>query len=135
MRNHRFTLIEVVVAIGILGLALSGLLQLLIQSQERLARNFDRWNRMHMLMQAAEFTLLQPGEEPPGISREFFPYDDYRVIVSFRDAEGLPDELNDQVGQLPLKSCVIELIRARDGKTVDQLIVDRISYETTVQEE
>ena len=49
-----FTLIEVVVALGILGLSITGLLSLLIASQKRIAAGYEKWEHMHMLAQAAE---------------------------------------------------------------------------------
>ena len=75
MRRGAFTLIEVVVALGILALALAGLLQLLTASQGRLARTMEKWRETHMLIQAAEYCLLQKGEDPGSVPVDFFPYD------------------------------------------------------------
>ena len=47
----------------------------------------------------------------------------------------LPETYTNIVGQIPLKACEIELVRQRDGKTVDSIIVDKFSYESTVQGE
>ena len=65
----KFTLIEVVVALGILALSMAGLLQLLTASQERVGRAAEEWQHTHMLMQAAEYVLLQEGQddEPAGL--------------------------------------------------------------------
>lgn len=126
-----FTLLEVVVAIAILALSLAGLLQLLISAQNRMARTHEKWNETHMLMQAAEYYLLQKGEEPETPPQDVFPYKGYSTMCLFRDAENLPESYTSLVGQLPLRACEIQLLRTRDGKTVDSVIVDRIQYDTS----
>ena len=123
-----FTLIEIVVALGILAISIGGLLQLAIASQLRISRAAEKWNEMHMLTQAAEYLLLHD-EETVEIPSEFFPYEGYEINASYDDAEGLPDDLNNLTGQIPLKQLKIELIRARDHKTVDTIIIDRFGYE------
>ena len=55
MRKIHFTLLEVVVSLAILGLSITGLLTLLTSSQRRLADTREKWMRMHMLTQAAEY--------------------------------------------------------------------------------
>ena len=127
-----FTLIEVVVALGILTLSLAGLLQILIASQSRLARVYEKWRETHILMQAAEYYLLQPGEDPGGVPYTYFPYSDYEALCYYRDAENLPEDYINIPDQLPLRTCVVELIRLRDRKTVGTILVDKISYETTL---
>ncbi|WP_294503340.1 type II secretion system protein [uncultured Victivallis sp.] len=134
-RRGVFTLIEVVVALGILTLSLAGLLQILAASQNRLARAYEKWRETHILMQAAEYYLLQPGEDPGGIPYTYFPYADYEALCYYRDAENLPEEYVNIPNQLPLRTCVIELVRLRDRKTVETILVDRISYETTLEGE
>ena len=127
-----FTLIEVVVALGILTLSLAGLLQILTASQSRLARVYEKWRETHILMQAAEYSLLQPGEDPGGVPYTYFPYSDYEALCYYRDAENLPEDYINIPDQLPLRTCVVELIRLRDRKTVGTILVDKISYETTL---
>ena len=61
---------------------------------------------------------------------EFFPYEDYRVDVSYDYAEGIPDEFNNIEGQLPLRQCKFELIRLRDRQVVDTIIIDRVDYDS-----
>ena len=127
-----FTLIEVVVALGILTMSLAGLLQILTASQSRLARVYEKWRETHILMQAAEYYLLQPGEDPGGVPYTYFPYSDYEALCYYRDAENLPEDYINIPDQLPLRTCVVELIRLRDRKTVGTILVDKISYETTL---
>jgi len=130
-----FTLIEVAVALGILALSLAGLLQMLISSQQRLARGEERWRQTHMLMQAAEYYLLQKGEDPDAPPPEVFPYKEYSTACTFRDAENLPETYNNLNGQLPLRACTIELVRGADGQTVDSVTVDRFNYEADTASE
>ena len=128
--KKRFTLIEIVVALGILAISMGGLLQLAISSQLKISRASEKWMEMHMLTQAAEYLLLH-NEETTEIPPDFFPYPDYEINCTYDDAEGLPEELENLTGQIPLKQCRIELIRNRDHKTVESIIVDRFSYEET----
>ena len=128
MRKACFTLIEVVVALAILGLSITGLLTLLTTSQRRMAKSYEKWERMHMLAQGAEYFMLR-GEDPGGIPEEFFPYQGYRIVAQ------IPDDYNNLVGQLPLKCLVIRLERERDGELLDELKIDRISYESAIGDE
>ena len=59
----RFTLLEVVIAVGILVLSLAGILQLLTVSQQKIGKNMELWEQTHLLMQAAEYALLQQEKE------------------------------------------------------------------------
>lgn len=135
MKKFHFTLIEVAVALGILALSLAGLLQMLISSQQRLARVEEKWRETHMLMQAAEYYLLQKGEEPETPPLSVFPYKEYSTLCTFRDAENLPEGYSDIVGQLPLRACQVDLIRSKDQKAVDSVTVDRFNYEASISGE
>ena len=48
------------------------------------------------------------------------------MIVDLKNKR--PEELENLTGQVPLKQCKIELIRTRDHKTVESVIVDRFCY-------
>jgi prepilin-type N-terminal cleavage/methylation domain-containing protein len=123
-----FTLIEVIVALAILGLSLVALLSLSNHSQQRLMKARDRWNHMHMIAQGAEYYLLQPTEDPPYISTDFFDYPGYVLNFKYQDAEGLPDQLNQLANQEPLRCLVLELFRSSDNQVVEHLTIDRINY-------
>lgn len=128
-KSFFFTLIEIVVSLAILALSLTAILEMMMTSQKRLAKSYERWERMHILTQAAEFYLLH-GDEPPEIGEEFFPYKDYDVVMSIQDIEDLPDEYTQLDGQVPLKCMLIELRDTRKNEVVDTLRIDRLSYES-----
>ncbi|MDD2403490.1 MAG: type II secretion system protein [Victivallaceae bacterium] len=131
--NQKFTLIEVIVSLAILGLSLVALLTLANSSQQRLFKARELWQNIHMLTQAAEYYLLLPSEEPEPITREFFDYPDFAVNVRYEDAEDISDDFTGIVGQPPLRCCIIELVRNSDRQPVETIKVDRIIYDNTTE--
>ena len=130
MNRRTFTLIEVVVALGILAVGIGGMLQLAVSSQLRVANAMEKWEQVHIVTQAAEYLMLMD-EETTEIPEEYFPYENYTLNAYYDDADDLPEEFNGIEGQRPLKKLVIELVRESDGKTVETVIIDRLSYEET----
>ena len=65
------------------------------------------------------------------------PYKGYRITVAYEDVseEQIPEDYGNLLGQLPLKCMVITLEREGDGKQLDQIRIDRISYETAIGNE
>ena len=126
--SENFTLIEVVVALALLSVSLAGLLQLSINSQQKLITADDKWRHEHMLAQAAEYLMLV-NEDNASVPDEFFPYPGYSVEVEIDDAEDLPEEYNELVGQLPLKCWNISIVRQSDAESVASVNIDRISYD------
>ena len=126
-----FTLIEVVVSLALLSVSLAGLLQLSISSQLRVARGVERWQKTHMLIQAAEYLLLQEDETELSIPDDFFPYEGYSINAANEDIEDdtLPEELTDLDNQIPLKTLHIELVRSSDHAVIDSVKIDRFSFE------
>lgn len=129
-----FTLIEVVVALAILTLSLAGLFQLFTGSKLNIARAETDWYEMHMLTQGAEYLLLCGDPEDLTVPGDFFPYEQYTLECEVEDAEGLPDEFNQQDGQMPLKKWTIRLIRNSDGAERRRVVIDRFGYEEGVNE-
>ena len=130
-----FTLIEVIVAIGILALSLASLFQIIASSRARIAKADESWHNMHMLTQAAEYVLLFSGNsEVDGIDRDFFPYRDYQVNITYEGEvtdEQIADDFRSINGQLPLELCVIELfsLKASGKESLGTLELERIVYE------
>ena len=128
MKRYSFTLIEVVVALGILAVGIGGMLQLAVSSQLRVANAVEKWEQVHIITQATEYLMLMD-EETTEIPEEYFPYENYTINAYNDDADDLPEEFDGIEGQLPLKKLVIELVRDSDGKVVETIIIDRLSYE------
>ena len=59
----------------------------------------------------------------------FFPYDDYRVEVTYEEIDNLPEEYTGLTNQKQLRAMVLSLRRQNDGQEVDKIIIDRIDYE------
>ena len=129
MKKVVFTLVEVVVALAILSISIAGFLQLLTAAQNRIIKVYDYWMKTHMLIQAAEYYMLMKQEDPPAITDTFFPYNDYRVDVTWEEIENLPEEYTGLTNQKQLRAMVLSLIRQQDGQEVDKIIIDRIDYE------
>ena len=135
-RRHdvkRFTLIEVIIAIGILAISLASLFQIIASSRARIAKADEAWHNMHMLTQAAEYVLLHRADVVDSVDRDFFPYRDYQVNISYEEVsdEQIDDDFASISGQLPLELCTIELVNLKtSGKeTVGILEIERIIYE------
>ena len=129
MKRSPFTLIEVVVALAILSISIAGFLPLLTAAQNRIIKVNDHWMRTHMLIQAAEYYMLMKQEDPPAMTETFFPYDVYRVDVTWEEIEGLPEEYTGLTNQKQLRAMVLSLVRQQDGQEVDKIIIDRLDYE------
>ena len=124
-----FTLVEVVVALAILGLSLSGLLTLAMNAQLKVARSVEKWDNTHKLIQAAEYLMLMD-DERLSVPEEFFPYENYMVQASVDDAEDLPEEFTGIEDAAPLKCITIEIVRTTDNKVVDRIKMDRINFDS-----
>ena len=129
-----FTLIEVIIAIGILAISLASLFQIIASSRARIAKADEAWHNMHMLTQAAEYVLLHRADVVDSVDRDFFPYRDYDVNISYEGEvtdEQIADEFRSISDQLPLGLFVIELVNLKtSGKeTVGTLEIERIIYD------
>lgn len=124
-----FTLVEVVVALAILGLSLSGLLTLAMNAQLKVARSVEKWDNTHKLIQAAEYLMLMD-DESLSVPEEFFPYEGYTVQASVDDAEDLPEDFTGIEEAAPLKCITIEVVRTTDNKVVDRIQMDRINFDS-----
>ena len=128
-----FTLIEVIIAIGILAISLASLFQIIASSRARIAKADEAWHNMHMLTQAAEYVLLHRADVVDSVDRDFFPYRDYQIDISYEPVEDeqIDDDFASISNQLPLELCTIELINLKtSGKeTVGILEIERIIYD------
>ena len=129
-----FTLIEVIIAIGILAISLASLFQIIASSRARIAKADEAWHNMHMLTQAAEYVLLHRADVVDSVDRDFFPYRDYDVNISYEGEvtdEQIDGDFKSITDQLPLDLCIIELISLKSSgkETVGRLEIERIVYD------
>ena len=129
MVKKYFTLVEVIVALAVMGLALTAFFALSQSAVNRVDKAYSSWERMHLLSQAAEYCLLFPSEEPPDIPADIFESSIYDIEIYYEDVENLPEELNELVGQAPLRTLVLDLVDAQTRQVVDSLRIDRIDYD------
>jgi len=130
-RMHRFTLVEVVVAMGLLTLGLASYFSMAFMAQQRLYKAQAKWERFHMLSEAAEYMLLQKCEDPELPTEEFWDYPGYKINCTHEDVEDLPEEFSPLSGQARLKCMVLELVDTSTDQVVDTLRIDRIDYDDT----
>ena len=130
-RRNIFTLVEVVAAMAILTLGLAGFFSMSFMAQKRLLKAQMKWERFHMLSEAAEYMLLQGTEDPELPSEEFWDYPGYKIVCSYEDVEDLPEEFSGLSGQAVLKCMVLELVDTATEEVVDTLRIDRIDYDDT----
>jgi len=129
----QFTLIEVIIAIGILAISLASLFQIIATARARIAKADEEWHTMHMLTQAAEYVLLHKADAVDSVDRDFFPWRDYQVRIDYEEVldTQIDDDFKSINGQLPLELCTIELLNLKStGKeSAGILEIERIIYE------
>lgn len=135
MKKKSFTLVETVVAIGILGLTLAAFYSLLATAQRRIIKSSEKWNETHMLIEATEYFLLHGPDKVSSIPNEFFPYSDYKAICSNDDVSELPDDYTTADGTLDMKTARVQIIRLSDGKEIAETRTDRIVYDDSLEPE
>lgn len=131
LRCSFFTLIEVVIALLIFTLSVGVTLELITSARKRLIKAEQQWMDTHVLVQTAEYFLLQEEDDPGEIPAEFFPYYQQYSVVCYYDRveDDIPDEFSSLLGQLPLKCMIIELYRSGDRVLIDQLKIDLLDYD------
>ena len=119
----KFTLVEVVVALTVLGFAIISASAMCSQSLIRIAKAKARWTNQHMISQAAEYFLLAgPNSQVPG---EIFPFKNVRVNCTVVNAEGLPAGVDAVSGQWRLATYDIHLTGA-GGEKLNFMRIDKI---------
>lgn len=123
IRYDLFTIIEIVVAIAVLAIGLTASLGLISSVSQRMNRAMRRWERKHMLAQAAEYFLVT--NDTSSIPEEFFPYTDYRTSVSVEEPENLPEGMEIEIDKWKLVKVVVKLYD-ETGEEVDTLEFEKI---------
>jgi type II secretory pathway pseudopilin PulG len=124
LKTKNFTMIETVIALGVLIIALSAVFSTVAASQQRVIKAERRWKRQHMLTQAAEYFMLAPPNA--AIPQTIFPFTDYQAFCEYSTPEGLPDMVETKVGNWQLATVKISVNSKHDGKTINAITLDRI---------
>lgn len=117
-RRQHFTLVEVLVAIAILGMSLVLILQMLDASRRRLVKAERRWSRRHLVEQATEFYLLAGSNArvPDGLLPE-----GYEAEAQFLFASGArPERYRGTVGGWMLGTLRVKVYDANDDVLIKQ---------------
>lgn len=121
---RKFTMVETVIALGVLLIALSAIFGTVANSQQRVIRAERKWQKQHALTQAAEYFLLAPPKAT--IPQIIFPFDDYQVFCEYSDPSDLPETVDAINGNWKLVAMKIKLNNNADGKTVSSITLERI---------
>lgn len=133
-KKLRFTLLEAVIAVAILGMSLTVLFQLLSSARKRINNTLEDWSNTHRIIEAAEYVMLH-NDQTESIPSRFFPYDDCRIYIDWQDISDIHDEYDGTLdGQPELKTCHISLVRTSDGETLEKLAIDRILFDDGLYE-
>jgi prepilin-type N-terminal cleavage/methylation domain-containing protein len=123
MRFLKFTLIEVVVALAVLGIAVVSAVTISTSAISRMEKAKARWMNQHMMAQAAEhFLLAGPSAQP---NSDIFPYRNARVSCTVENAAGLPGDVDPVSGQWRLATYDIQLFNS-SGQRISGLKIDKI---------
>ena len=126
LRNNNkyfFTLIEVVISLGILTLVAFGAAALMAQAKVRSIKAERDLIETHIFGQAMEYFLLDM--EAKEIPEEYFPYPDYSVERDFERVDDLPKDMEPDRENWSLVRMTVEL--RYQGTVVRSITVECIA--------
>lgn len=129
-RGRFFTLIEVVIAVAVLGLAMLWGMSILSMSKVRMIKAYERWENEHMLSQAAEYYLLNGGTGV--IPQDLFPYSGYTASCVVSQCNDLPAGVPLVIGNWGIVTYDIQL-KDSYGKIISETKVDKINAQINSQ--
>ncbi len=113
--RKNFTLIEVIVALAVLVLGLTGLMGMFAASSQRASKAMLKWETSHALTQGCEYFMLEPDVD--SLPEDFKPDDrSWRVTCSTVDPE-LPEGVETTIGNY---SFAARLVKVIDGTTSEE---------------
>lgn len=118
MKQSKFTLLEVLVALVILTLGIAGLLWQLSIAANRTGHNAESWALTHDLTTAVEYLLLCG---PDGRLDETIFTGDFEISFRFEEAR-FQENIETLFGSKRLRTLVVEA--RRDGEILDSLQLD-----------
>lgn len=124
-KKSSFTLLEVLVAMMVLGVSLIMIMGVLANARGRLLRAERVWAREHLLTQATEFYLLAgPEAIPPG---DIFP-EGFSSSCEIEEIGDLPE-----TARQPVNNAVLRIYRVvlygTDGAPLAERTVEKVVYE------
>ncbi len=122
--TRRFTLLEVVVAIGVFAIGLGLVLGITSGARLRMERAEREARNRHILTQAVEYYLMVDKGSEASPPEEVFPYEDYTVSVDFDDPV-LPDDCPDAFNGCRLRVMRVEVFN-KEGESCGAMKVERI---------
>ena len=118
MRQNNFTLLEVLTALIVLTLGLSGLIWQLSIASNRALSSMENWERIHDLTAAAEYLLLHGPETE--LDKSIFTGE---LDINYRYEEPqLPADTEVNWGRKRLQTLIVEALK--DGEVIDSLPLD-----------
>ena len=118
MRQNNFTLLEVLTALIVLTLGLSGLIWQLSIASNRALSSMENWERIHDLTAAAEYLLLHGPETE--LDESIFTGE---LDINNRYEEPqLPADTEVNWGRKRLQTLIVEALK--DGEVIDSLRLD-----------
>ena len=128
--SKKFTLIEVVIAIAVLGLAMVWGMSILSMSKVRMMKASQKWKNEHMLSEAAEYYLLNGGIGM--VPHDIFPYSNYTANCTVAPCTDLPSGIPLVIGNWGIVTCDIT-VKDSYGKVVAETKVDKINAQINNQ--
>ena len=126
--SRPFTLLEVVIAVAVLGLGMAAALSLISVANGRTYKAVEGWHRQHVASQAAEYFLLCGASS--SIISDVFPYDDYTASCELVEPEGMPDSFE---APLTTGGCRLAtyriIVRNKETGRETELKIDKIVKE------
>lgn len=118
MSQNNFTLLEVLTALIVLTLGLSGLIWQLSIASNRALSSMENWERIHDLTAAAEYLLLHGPETE--LDESIFTGE---LDINYRYEEPqLPADTEVNWGRKRLQTLIVEALK--DGEVIDSLRLD-----------
>lgn len=125
-RRHFFTLMEVMIAAGILAMSVAATLAIVGGGRARLLRAEKRWGRAHLLSQVSEYYLLAGAEaEEP---RDLLP-DGFSASCELHEAEDLVEDASEAINGWVLGVYTIRVFDTKGG------LLGEIAVEKLVRED
>ncbi|WP_176015161.1 type II secretion system protein [Victivallis sp. Marseille-Q1083] len=122
-KRNNFTLLEVLIAVAILGMTIMAIIAMVGTAKIRSLTAARDLRENHMLVQAVEYWLLdvESKELPP----EFFPYPEYTAERILENVDDLPKGISASRGNWRLVKMTVNLLR--NGEICQTISVERLA--------